>query len=389
MRIAILYDCLYPYTVGGAEHWYRKLSEFLDQSHDVTFVTRRQWDRKHEPEVDFSIEIVSGGSELYTRDGVRRLLPPLRYGLGVFFYLLRNSRKFDVVSCASFPYFSLLGAWLALRLTGSKAKLIVDWFECWTRDYWIRYSGPLAGRIGYAVQKLCLRITPSSMVFSKFVAKRIRSEGYGKDIVLLPGLYTGSVTKATHTEASSPPYVIYAGRHTSEKRVTSIPEAIVRAREIIPNLRCKIYGDGPERRLLMETIEQLAMKDHIECLGFVERETLDDAMRKALCLVLPSEREGYGMVVVEAAAQGTPVVVSGSSESSAADLIEEGANGFVSPSVKADDIAQAIVRVHSAGNDIRESTADWFNSNLQTLSMNNSFSITNDYLQKLDPTLSI
>jgi hypothetical protein len=45
MRIAFVYDCLYPYTVGGAERRYRSLVAQLAQRHDVTYVTRRQWQR--------------------------------------------------------------------------------------------------------------------------------------------------------------------------------------------------------------------------------------------------------------------------------------------------------------------------------------------------------
>ena len=37
MRICILYDCLFPWTVGGAERWYRNLAERLAaDGHDVT-----------------------------------------------------------------------------------------------------------------------------------------------------------------------------------------------------------------------------------------------------------------------------------------------------------------------------------------------------------------
>ena len=43
MKIAIVYDCLFPNTVGGAERWYRNLAERLGASHSVTYLTRRQW----------------------------------------------------------------------------------------------------------------------------------------------------------------------------------------------------------------------------------------------------------------------------------------------------------------------------------------------------------
>src|SRR6266513_125648 len=46
MRICLVYDCLFPYTVGGAERWYRNLAERLAaEGHEVAFLTRRQWHR--------------------------------------------------------------------------------------------------------------------------------------------------------------------------------------------------------------------------------------------------------------------------------------------------------------------------------------------------------
>src|SRR3954451_15323957 len=144
MRVCLVYDCLYPYTVGGAERWLRTLAaELAAQGHDVTYVTRKQWEDGEDPQIDgVRVVAASPGGPLYTDDGRRRIGPPLRFGLGVFLHLLRHAGRYDAVHCASFPYFSLLGAALALRLR-RRGPLVVDWFELWTRDYWIEYLGPL------------------------------------------------------------------------------------------------------------------------------------------------------------------------------------------------------------------------------------------------------
>src|SRR5690242_7605631 len=52
MRVCIVYDCLFPWTVGGAERWYRNLAERLAQAgHEVTYLTMRQWEREAPPQV--------------------------------------------------------------------------------------------------------------------------------------------------------------------------------------------------------------------------------------------------------------------------------------------------------------------------------------------------
>ena len=72
--------------------------------------------------------------------------------------------------------------------------------------------------------------------------------------------------------------------------------------------------------------------------GFVSAERVESALARALCMVLPSRREGYGMVVIEAAALGTPSVVVADPDNAAADLVIEGENGYVAPSASPEDL---------------------------------------------------
>src|SRR5207247_263426 len=105
--------------------------------HDVTFLTRRQWRRGEEPDVPgVRVVAVSPRMELYA-NGRRRVWPPVLFGLGVLVHLLRHGRRYDVVHTASFPYFSLLAAGAARR--GAGFRLLVDWHDVWTRDYWCQY----------------------------------------------------------------------------------------------------------------------------------------------------------------------------------------------------------------------------------------------------------
>src|SRR5207247_29535 len=78
VRVCIVYDCLYPFTIGGAERWYRNLAEQLaSRGHEVTFLTRRQWPRGEDPGVaGVRVVAVSPQMELYAR-GRRRIGPPL------------------------------------------------------------------------------------------------------------------------------------------------------------------------------------------------------------------------------------------------------------------------------------------------------------------------
>src|SRR5688500_3313967 len=175
MRVCLVYDCLFPYTVGGAERWYRELALRLRaDGHEVTYVAMRQWAPEEEADLPgVTVHAVAPRMELYSGPGQRRILPPLRFGAGVLWHLLRHGRRYDVVHTASFPYFSLLAAG-ATRPWG-RYRLFVDWHELWTRAYWREYLGPAGGRIGWAVQRLCLRIPQQAFCFSRLHEQRLKA----------------------------------------------------------------------------------------------------------------------------------------------------------------------------------------------------------------------
>jgi glycosyltransferase involved in cell wall biosynthesis len=98
-------------------------------------------------------------------------------------------------------------------------------------------------------------------------------------------------------------------------------------------------------------------------------------MASASCLATASEREGYGLVVVEAAARGTPSVVVEGPENAAVELVQDGVNGAVARSASPDDLADALLRVLEGGAELRRSTADWFAENAPRLLIGRSLEI--------------
>jgi glycosyltransferase involved in cell wall biosynthesis len=374
LRIAIVYDCLFPNTLGGAERWYRNLAERLDRGHSVTFVTRRQWGDEG-PGTSFEAIAVSPGGGLYTSSGRRRIWPPIRFGIGVFRHLLRHGRSYDAVHSASFPFFSLLGTALALRLTRSKARLIVDWWELWTLEYWQGYLGSLGGRIGAAIQGFCIRLPDRSFAFSRLVESRLRVKRPGAKIQRLTGAYTEeseSNAVSPSRKPSDPPLVVAAGRHIPEKRIPAIAPAIAIARREVPELRCEILGDGPETDATETGVGELGLDGAVAIRGRVGTEEVLRTIARASCLLHPSRREGYGLVIVEAASVGTPSVVVAGPENAASELIEEGVNGFVADSAEPGELADVLVKAIRGGAELRESTLKWYERHRDELSIESS-----------------
>jgi glycosyltransferase involved in cell wall biosynthesis len=165
---------------------------------------------------------------------------------------------------------------------------------------------------------------------------------------------------------------VFAGRHIPEKRVTLVPDAIARARQSLPQLRGAIYGDGPELAAVRDRIEALGLDGAVELAGRVDSDDVLEAIASAACLLLPSAREGYGLVVIEAIARGTPAVVVAGPDNAAVELIEPGVNGFVAASADPDEIAGRIVEAVEAGQSIRDSTLEWYRRHASEVSIESS-----------------
>ncbi len=370
VRVCIAYDCLFPWTVGGAERWYRNLAERLAAAgHEVTYITRRQWQAGERPQLPgVRVMAVSPDEPLYGPDGNRTIGEPLRYGRGVLGHLLRHGRDYDVVHMASFPYFSLLAAAAARPFGGY--RLVVDWHELWSARYWHEYLGGARGAVGHAVQRACARTPHHAFSFSRLHRDRLLAEGFRGTMELLEGEYTGSLEPPVPNMAQA--RVVFAGRHIAEKRAPAVVPAVMRARTAIPELRATIFGDGPQRGAVLAAIEDCGAQGIVDAPGFVDSSEIEAALRTALCLVLPSSREGYGMVVVEAAARGTPSVVVAGEDNASVELIDEGHNGTVAASASVEDLAAAFERIHAAGAGLRERTCAWFVANAERLSLESS-----------------
>jgi glycosyltransferase involved in cell wall biosynthesis len=367
MRVCFVYDRLYPHSIGGAERWLRDLAvRIADAGHHVTYLTTIQWPPDDPPELP-GVEIVGITPASFYGERRRLLLPPLRFGFAVCRYLMRKGKGYDVVHTASFPFFPMLAAGLLRRRCGF--RLVVDWHEVWTRGYWRSYAGPVVGTLGWIVQGLCVRVRHRAFCDSRMHAQRLRAAGFRGRVTVLPGLYGGPLDPPL---ADPEELVVFAGRHIPEKRVPMLVMAFATDSLRRTGLRLEVYGDGPERIRLEQLVETLGLQDSVRVCGIRSEEEVATAIARAACMATASEREGYGLVVVEAAARGTPSVVVAGPENAAVELVVDGVNGVVAPSAEPTDLAHAIIRVVNAGATLRASTSEWFAANASRLSVGSS-----------------
>jgi glycosyltransferase involved in cell wall biosynthesis len=128
-------------------------------------------------------------------------------------------------------------------------------------------------------------------------------------------------------ERATEPLVVACGRLAPVKRYDLLVRATHRARARVPGLRLQIVGDGYEKPRVEAVIDELDAADWVTFRGRVTDAELVDLYRRAWIVASASAREGWGMTLTEAAACGTPAVVT--RIAGHADAVRDGRSGVL------------------------------------------------------------
>ncbi len=336
MKLAIVYDAVYPYVQGGAERRYYELAlRLADRGHEVHWYGMWYWDGPRTVCKDgITYHGVCRAMPLYSRSGRRSISQAIVFGLTT---LRLVSAQYDVIDCCAFPYFSTFSARVAVGLRGG--KLVSTWHEFWGNEYWRSYLG-LLGLVGQTIERAAASVSGQIIAVSATTARQL--------LVACPGLsvnvlHNGVDNRALQRVAPDRQAcdLIYVGRLCDYKDIELLLDAVARVAESRPDLVCRIVGGGPHRSTLEAYAAQVGVSERVQFAGsLTSSEEVYAALASARVLVLPSRREGFGIVVVEANALGVPVVVAAHPRNSAVELIEA-KNGIVAaPNVTA--VASAI-----------------------------------------------
>lgn len=124
-----------------------------------------------------------------------------------------------------------------------------------------------------------------------------------------------------------PARLLYVGRlQNHQKRVDLLLDALAPLRDRPWTL--EVYGDGPDRAPLEAQADRLGMGGHVQWHGW--RANPWSTVTEATALVLPSDFEGFGMVLLEALVRGIPVVAT-DCVAGPRDIVRSGANGWLVP----------------------------------------------------------
>ena len=327
LRIAYVYDALYPYLLGGGERRYRELAQRLAQRHEVHYFSWQFWDGPADRTEDgIFLHGVGPPPVMYGADGKRTV----REALGFAARLLSGVRegRFDIIDCSATPYLPLYGCWLAARL--SATPMVTTWHEFWG-EHWGEYlnNRPVVARLARSIEASAVRLGGRHVAVSAFTADRLVAAGLRAERVCVVGngLSLDAFERVSPPAAASD--LVFVGRLIEDKRVDLVIEAVARLRQAFPALRCLIIGDGPERRTLEALVAERDLRDQVQFLGWVGEAEKIALLKSSQILVLPSVREGFGIAAIEGQAAGLVPVVARGPHSAAPTLVRDGVDALV------------------------------------------------------------
>ena len=140
--------------------------------------------------------------------------------------------------------------------------------------------------------------------------------------------------------AATGPLVVYCGRLEWEKGVHTLVDAVPRLRRRLPGLRVVIAGRGGATDDLMRQARDRRVASAITFTGWISERDLRALIASADALVVPSIYEPFGLVALEGAALGAPLVVARSG--GLAEFVRDGVTGRTFAPGEAADLARAV-----------------------------------------------
>lgn len=285
MRILVLTwrDLTHPQSGGAEVYTEQVLRRWAAAGHEVTLFASQVDDRPADEVID-GYHVVRRGSRTGVYRAARR------------WYREHGSGQFDLVidMVNTVPF--LAHRWI-------HDTPVVAFFHQTAEECW-HYNAPLPvallGR--YVLEPRWIRAYRDRpvLVVSQSTADAVARFGVRNTVILPEGFEPVAVPQTTKEER---PTVVWCARLVPYKQPQDMVEAARIARQQIPDLQVWIMGGGP----MLEELRAQA-PEGVEVLGRVDETEKHERMARAHVHVATSAREGWGLVVSEAAALGTPTI---------------------------------------------------------------------------------
>jgi glycosyltransferase involved in cell wall biosynthesis len=326
MNIAYVTDAIYPYNKGGKEKRLYELSmQLVKMGHDVHIYSMKWWNGPEMERIEHGVHLhaISKLYPMYHNDR-RSIHEGVMFGFACF----RMFRvAFDTVDVDHMPFFPLFSMWFVCKV--KRKHFYATWHEALKRSEWTNYMG-LLGNFAAIMERISAflprTITASSSHTEELIKKELKRSK--RLHTVSPGVDIDAIQNCPISDIECD--VLYVGRLVKDKHVATLIKSIHLLSNNRPDIKCVILGSGIEESNIRRSIKKHHLEKNVEIIHSLPH-ALDvyGLMKAASVFVLPSVREGFGIVVLEALACGTPVVTVNSLANASKELVEDGVSGSI------------------------------------------------------------
>jgi len=345
MKIAIVSDAIYPFTIGGSEiRNYEVARRLVKMGHEVHIYGAKLWEGKDNILLDgIKVHGVHKIDKLYNKNGKRKVEDYAFLAIKLCNRLRKEN--FDVIDCVAFnPFNCLVCKYLSLR---DKAHLVLTWHQ-YFGNYYFGYFGRVKGMIAWILERVMSKLTSNNLAVSDKTRKDLKGIGLKKNVAVIENGVDVGLIKCIKVKRKKYDFV-FVGRLNYQKNLVLLIKSAQILKNEIKDFKICIVGDGADKEKLIDLTRKLGLKENFVFLGQIkDRRKVFEIMKESEVFVLPSYLEGFPLVIVEANACGLPLIITNHKWNGAKSYIKNMQNGLV-VECNENDFAQAMNKLISDG----------------------------------------
>jgi glycosyltransferase involved in cell wall biosynthesis len=310
LSILMLTDVYFPRVNGVSTSIQTFVQSLYDAGHHITLVAPDYGEPHNEP-----FEVVRVPGRKVPTDPEDRLVSIKK--MRKICDELCRSRDYDIIHIQTPFVAHLVGVKLArefnIPVLESYHTFFEEYFYCYVKFLPKRFLKSIARRLS---KRQCNKLD-SVIVPSIAMSEVLRNYGVGVPINIIPTGMSASDIKPGHGEVfrkkfgiePDRPMLLFVGRVAHEKNIDFLIQVVNNLRIQYPDILFVIAGEGPAEHHLHSLVKHYSLEKNVRFIGYLSREhELPDCYNAADVFVFSSRTETQGLVLLEAMAQGTPVV---------------------------------------------------------------------------------